>query len=148
MGKNLIIKGADFSANGFSYQTPSLLAVLPLTIGVAWRNATLTANPKRSPTLASANNARASQTDYVPIGAYGFGTISLKAKAGYKFAVYFGNTNVPGTADANIVGWGYTTSDNILTLDITGLQYAIIMVASNDDSVLTSTDWTTYIEEL
>lgn len=149
MGKNLIVKGADFSQNGFAYQTPALLSVLPLVLGIYYGVSNLSQNPRQSPTLADISNpARGTQPNYVPIGAYGFGTISLKAKAGYKFAVYFGNAATGGVNNANIVDWGYTNSGETLTLDITGLQYAIVMVASNDNSALTSTDWSTYIQEL
>lgn len=143
MGKKLIVKGADFSANGIR---DSFLSSMPLVLGKAWAGTTGT---KMSPSTASDNAARASQTAFVDISsvAAGFTQLKLKAKSGYKFAAYFGNTNVSGVANASIVNWGYTNSGDTLTVDISSCSYAVIMVASNDNSTLTSSDWDTYIEE-
>lgn len=143
MGKKLIVKDADFSANGIR---ESFLSSIPIVLGKAWAGTTGT---KTSPSVAADNSARASQTDFVNISSIApiFTQLKLKAKDGYKFAAYFGTSNVQNTPDANIINWGYTTSGNTLTVDISSCSYALIMIASNNNSTLTSTDWNTYIEE-
>jgi hypothetical protein len=144
MGKIIIIKGADFSENGMK---ETFLGKMPLVLLKGWGS---TLNSKNSPHIINSDNvARASQEDFVNISSFVRPTnLKLKAKSGYKFAAYFGNTNVPNTPDANITTWTYINSDEILEVDISSCTYAVIMVASNDDSELTSTDWSTYIEEL
>lgn len=139
----------DFNSDFNNSGTPiRLLSVMPLVIGESWFTNSSQYGKKVSPThQETQNNKRASQPYYVDISGYGFGTITLKAKAGYKFAAYFGNTDVPDTPDANAINWGYTNSGNSLTINLSGVRFAIIMVAANNDATLTSTDWSTYIEE-
>lgn len=143
MGKKLVVPGADFSTNGIK---GTFLENIPLVIGKAWEG---TPGTKTSPSVAADTNTRASQGAFVDISAIApnFTNLTLKAKAGYKFACYFGNTNVPNTSDASLVNWGYTNSGNSINLDISSCSYCIIMVAANNNATLTSTDWDTYIEE-
>lgn len=142
MGKRLIIKDADFSANGIPLNLTDYLK--PLVIGAAWLSGIGNKNP---PTRTTNNNARASTEDFVDISAVAnlLGEVRLTPKTGYKIAAYFGNK---GNQDSAVpTGWGYTNSGDTLVVDITNCTYGLIMVASNDNSALTSTDWSTYLTE-
>ena len=71
------------------------------------------------------------------------GSVSLTPKSGYKIAAYFGNNG----AEDNLINWGYTASGETLTVNLSSVTHALIMIGSNDDSTLTSTDWADYVEE-
>lgn len=148
MGKKLIIKGANFAPNAIGDVTvPKLTELLtPLVIGVQWYILQIQSHPKNPPSRNDAiNNARASTTTLIDISSWAqyIGTVHLTPKAGYKIAAYFGNNN----PDDNLINWDYTDSGNTLTVNVSSVTYALIMVASNDNSELTSTDWNTYITE-
>ena len=93
MGKRLIIKNADFSANGILTVPVKLIDLLQVKVGYAWGIFSAGGTtPNRCPYLSStSNNARAGVEDFVPISNYGFGTVTITAKTGFKFCVYFGN---------------------------------------------------------
>ena len=148
MGKKLVIKGANFAANAIGEVTPPKLLDLltPLVVGAQWAVTPINSHPKNPPVRTSTeNNARASTTQMINIASWApyIGTVRLTPKAGYKIAAYFGN-NQP---DDNLINWAYTASGSTLTVNISAVTYAVVMVASNDDSSLSSTDWDTYVTE-
>ena len=147
MGKRLIIKNANFAENAIGEVTiPKLTDLLtPLVVGAAWYVKRSSTHPREVPVRTTDNMARASTTDIINISEWApyIGTVNLTPKEGYKIAVYFGNK---GTDD-NLFTWGYTNSGETLTVNLSTVSYALVMVASNDNSQLTSTDWDTYVTE-
>lgn len=140
MGKRLIIRGADFSANAVGQITEvSLLDSLTLILGKAWK--TMYVDSKELPQSSEYNSKRCATelTDISEIASE-VGAVTFTPKSGYKFAVYFGT----GGND-NIVGWNYFTEAT--SFDITNCTKAIIMVAATNDAELSSTDWATYLTE-
>lgn len=140
MGKRLIVKNADFSENGI-YNALKLTSYLkPLVVGACWA-----ASGRGVPVKQGKDTKRASTEEIIDITniAPSLGVINLTAKDGYRFACYFGN-NVAGD---NLIPWAYTNSGDTLTVDISNCTRAVIMVAANDNSVLVSSDWDTYLTE-
>lgn len=151
MGKRLIIKNADFSANGILTTPVRLVDLLNVQVGYAWAAFTGGGTQQHTcPYISStSNNARAGVTDYVNIANYGFGNVVITAKSGYKFCCYFGNstdgTSSGGTQD-NITTWTYVNSGESVSLDISACSKAVIMVAaSNGTDTLTSNDINDYV---